>query len=36
MAGGNVAYCWGDGSEGQLGSGAFNLSASPVKVVYQP
>ena len=36
MAGGNVAYCWGDGGEGQLGSGANNLSASPVKVIYQP
>jgi len=36
MAGGNVAYCWGDGGEGQLGNGSTNLSASPVKVIYQP
>ncbi|MGH7653443.1 MAG: Ig-like domain-containing protein [Gemmatimonadaceae bacterium] len=36
MAGGNLAYCWGDGGQGQLGSGANNLSASPVKVIYQP
>jgi len=36
MAGGNSAYCWGDGGQGQLGSGSNNLSASPVKVIYQP
>lgn len=36
MAGGNVAYCWGDGGQGQLGSGTNNLSATPVKVIYQP
>jgi alpha-tubulin suppressor-like RCC1 family protein len=36
MTGGTVAYCWGDGGQGQLGSGANNLSASPVKVIYQP
>lgn len=36
MAGGNVAYCWGDGGQGQLGNGSTNLSASPVKVIYQP
>jgi alpha-tubulin suppressor-like RCC1 family protein len=36
MAGGNVAYCWGDGGQGQLGSGANSLSASPVKVIFQP
>ena len=36
MAGGNVAYCWGDGGEGQLGSGANNLSATPLKVIFQP
>ncbi|HEV8410345.1 MAG TPA: Ig-like domain-containing protein [Gemmatimonadaceae bacterium] len=36
MAGGNTAYCWGDGGQGQLGNGSNNLSASPVKVIYQP
>ena len=36
MAGGNVAYCWGDGGQGQLGNGSTNLSATPVKVIYQP
>ena len=36
LAGGNVAYCWGDDLEGQLGNGTTNLSASPVKVIYQP
>ena len=36
LAGGNVAYCWGDNGEGQLGSGTTNLSPSPVKVIYQP
>jgi alpha-tubulin suppressor-like RCC1 family protein len=36
MAGATVAYCWGDGGEGQLGNGTNNLSAAPVKVIYQP
>jgi alpha-tubulin suppressor-like RCC1 family protein/uncharacterized protein YjdB len=36
MAGGSVAYCWGDGGQGQVGNGTNNLSASPVKVIYQP
>jgi alpha-tubulin suppressor-like RCC1 family protein len=36
MAGGNVAYCWGDGGEGQIGNGTTNLSPSPAKVIYQP
>ncbi len=36
MAGGNTAYCWGDGGEGQIGNGTTNLSASPAKVIYQP
>ena len=36
MAAGNVAYCWGDGGQGQLGNGATNLSPAPVKVIYQP
>lgn len=36
MAGGSVAYCWGDGGQGQIGNGTNDLSASPVKVIYQP
>lgn len=36
MAGGSVAYCWGDGGQGQVGNGSNNLSASPAKVIYQP
>ncbi len=36
LAGGNVAYCWGDNGQGQLGSGTVNLSAAPVKVIFQP
>lgn len=36
MAGGNVAYCWGDGGQGQIGNGSTNSSASPAKVIYQP
>ena len=36
MAAGNVAYCWGDGGQGQIGNGTTNLSSSPFKVIYQP
>jgi alpha-tubulin suppressor-like RCC1 family protein len=36
MAGGSVAYCWGDDGEGQLGNGTNNLSPLPLKVIYQP
>jgi alpha-tubulin suppressor-like RCC1 family protein len=36
MAAGDVAYCWGDNGQGQLGTGNTNLSSAPVKVIYQP